>query len=194
MAKVNLPLMSVSASGKIAKSLVYFNWKGLDVVRSYVIPSNPQTTSQMTQRGYFSDAVDLFHTTSFTDLDRSALNLAATASKIVMSGFNWFMQHVVVAFRAGFSFHPLYQCSISSITKNSATVTIKCSIDKTAKLYWGTSKNFLPNVVTGNYASNTWTFSLSSLPSDTYIYFYVKNTATGEGGISGVYYFKTLAS
>ena len=194
MAKVNLPLMSASASGKIAKSLVYFNWKGIDVVRSYVIPSNPKTTSQMVQRGYFSNSVDLFHNTSFTDLDRSAFNLAATASKIVMSGFNWFMQQVVHAYRAGKSFNPLYQCSISNITKNSATVTIKCSSDKTAKLYWGTSKNFLPNLISGSYVSNTWTFSLSSLPSDTYIYFYVKNTATGEGGISGVYYFKTLAS
>ena len=194
MAKVNLPLMSASASGKIAKSLVYFNWKGLDVVRSYVIPSNPRTTSQLTQRGYFSDAVDMFHDTSFTDLDRSAFNLAATASKIVMSGFNWFMQQVVDALRAANTFHPLYQCSMSNITKNSATVTIKCGVDKTAKLYWGTSKNFLPNVVSGTFSNYTWTFSLSSLPSDSYIYFYVKNTATGESGISGVYYFKTLAS
>jgi len=53
MAKVKMPLMSASASGKIANSLVYFTWKGLDVVRSYVVPSNPNTTSQQTQRVTF---------------------------------------------------------------------------------------------------------------------------------------------
>jgi len=41
MAKVNAPLFSFNASGKLANSLVYFAWKGLDVVRSYIVPANP---------------------------------------------------------------------------------------------------------------------------------------------------------
>lgn len=61
MAKVNAPLFSFNASGKLAKSLVYFGWKGLDAVRSYVIPANPNTASQQTQRGYFTAAVDKIH-------------------------------------------------------------------------------------------------------------------------------------
>lgn len=50
MAKVTGPLFSVSASGKIANSMVYFGWKGINVVRQWVIPSNPQSAGQGDQR------------------------------------------------------------------------------------------------------------------------------------------------
>src|SRR3989304_5419175 len=43
MAKLKAPLLSFGASGKLADTLVYFPWKGLAVVRSYVIPANPNT-------------------------------------------------------------------------------------------------------------------------------------------------------
>lgn len=61
MAKVNAPLFSFNAAGKIANALVYFGWKGIDVVRSYVVPANPRTTAQTTQRGYLGDVVDKIH-------------------------------------------------------------------------------------------------------------------------------------
>lgn len=192
MAKVTMPLMSVDASGKIAKTLVFFKWKGLDVVRSYAVPSNPRTTKQTIQRGYFTQAVDLFHSVNFNDNDRSAFNLAALNSKMNMSGFNWFVRKVVNNLVAGNSFTTLYNCNVSNITSSGATVTIKCNSDKTAKLYWGTSKTFMPNQVNGTFSNNTWTFTLSGLPSGSYIYFYVMNTASGEGGITGIYYFRTL--
>jgi len=50
MAKVTGPLFSVSASGKIADSMVFFGWKGVNVVRGFVIPSNPQSAGQGDQR------------------------------------------------------------------------------------------------------------------------------------------------
>jgi hypothetical protein len=61
MAKLNAPLFSFNARGKLANSLVYFGWKGLDVVRSYVIPANPKTAAQVTQRGYLTEAVAKIH-------------------------------------------------------------------------------------------------------------------------------------
>jgi hypothetical protein len=61
MAIVNAPLFSFNAAGKIAKALVYFGWKGLDVVRSYVIPANPKSAAQVIQRGYLHEAVDKIH-------------------------------------------------------------------------------------------------------------------------------------
>lgn len=194
MAKLKMPLMSQSASGKLGDSLVFFNWKGLDVVRSYVIPANPKTASQTTQRGYFTSAVQLFHNTSFTDADRSAMNLAASAMKLVASGFNWFIKHVVEAKVAGDTFNPLYNCLISDVASTTATVEIDCGADKTAKLYWGTSKTFMPNEEEGTFVSPTWTFSLTGLPSNSYIYFYVKNTGADEQGKSGIYFFKTLSA
>lgn len=62
MAKLKGPLFSLSAEGAIAKTLVYFGWKGLKVVRSYVVPANPQTAAQTTQRGYLTAAVAMIHT------------------------------------------------------------------------------------------------------------------------------------
>jgi len=111
-----------------------------------------------------------------------------------MSGFNWFIKKVVEALKLGNTFNPLYNADISSITKNSATVKIDCDSSKTAKLYWGTTKTFLPNEVSGTYGTGTWQFSLTDLPSNSLIYFKVKNTAEDESGITGIYYFKTLVS
>ena len=61
MAKLRGPLFSLSATGAIAKTLVYFGWKGLKVARQYVVPANPQTSAQTTQRGYLTEAVAKIH-------------------------------------------------------------------------------------------------------------------------------------
>lgn len=50
MAKVTGPLYSMSASGKLADAMVYFGWKGINVVRGWVKPSNPQSAAQGNQR------------------------------------------------------------------------------------------------------------------------------------------------
>lgn len=50
MAKTTGPLFSVSASGKLANSVVYFTWKGVNVVRQWLKPANPQVAAQGDQR------------------------------------------------------------------------------------------------------------------------------------------------
>ena len=50
MAKLLGPLHSDGASGKIANAMVFFPWKGLSVVRRYIIPHNPKSTDQTTVR------------------------------------------------------------------------------------------------------------------------------------------------
>ena len=50
MAKVTGPLFSVGARGKFAGALVYSFWKGINVVREYVIPANPQSEDQGDRR------------------------------------------------------------------------------------------------------------------------------------------------
>lgn len=50
MAITTGPLFSVSASGKLADSLVYFAWKGVNVVRQWVIPTNKMSVGQGDQR------------------------------------------------------------------------------------------------------------------------------------------------
>ena len=46
MAKVTGPLMSMTATGKLADTIVFFSWKGISVVRQWLIPSNPQSAGQ----------------------------------------------------------------------------------------------------------------------------------------------------
>ncbi len=46
MAKVDGPLMSIEARGKIADALVYFPWKGRHVVRQWLKPTQPHSTKQ----------------------------------------------------------------------------------------------------------------------------------------------------
>jgi hypothetical protein len=50
MAKVTGPLYSMSASGKLADAMVYFGWKGVNVVRGWVKPANPMSAAQGDQR------------------------------------------------------------------------------------------------------------------------------------------------
>lgn len=45
-AKVTGPLHSDGASGQIGKSIVFFGWKGLNVVRKWLVPANPKTGAQ----------------------------------------------------------------------------------------------------------------------------------------------------
>lgn len=46
MAKVISPLFSFEASGKIADAMVFFTWKGRNVVRKWTIPTNPMSGDQ----------------------------------------------------------------------------------------------------------------------------------------------------
>jgi hypothetical protein len=53
LAKVDGPLLSIGARGKIADVLVFFPWKGRNVVRQWLLPTQPQSTLQ----GYVRVAV-----------------------------------------------------------------------------------------------------------------------------------------
>ena len=61
MAKLRLPILSLEARGAIGKSIVFFPWKGINAARKYVVPSNPKTTAQNTQRGYVTTVVARIH-------------------------------------------------------------------------------------------------------------------------------------
>ena len=94
MAILKAPLFSFGASGKLADALVFFNWKGLDVVRKYVVPSNPNTALQTTQRGYVTAGVAMIHTaqarvaSALNSDDQVANSALATAKGKIMTWFN----------------------------------------------------------------------------------------------------------
>lgn len=54
MAKVTGPLFSVSASGKVADSIVFFGLKGQNVVRQWLKPANKMSSGQGNNRTYLA--------------------------------------------------------------------------------------------------------------------------------------------
>src|SRR3989304_5679155 len=95
MAKLKAPLLSFGASGKLADTLVYFPWKGLAVVRSYVIPANPNSAGQQTQRGILTESVASWHALGLDDDDVTAWNRHAASRPTPQSGFNAFVKDFV---------------------------------------------------------------------------------------------------
>lgn len=87
MARVWAPLFGLDARGQLGKAIVYTMWKGINVVRRYIIPHNPKTADQVTQRGYFSDAVENWQ--GFESGTKDNWDADAIAKGKVMSGFNW---------------------------------------------------------------------------------------------------------
>jgi len=95
MAKTTAPLLSLGASGKIGDTLVAMTWKGLNTMRQWVKPANPQSAAQVTQRGLMADVVAAFRNYFTSTVERSAWNRSATASGESMSGFNIFTRNAV---------------------------------------------------------------------------------------------------
>lgn len=54
MAKTTAPILSLGASGTIAKTMVYSTWRGIPYVRRHLIPSNPNTVGQQATRNVFT--------------------------------------------------------------------------------------------------------------------------------------------
>ena len=58
MAKTTGPLLSLGASGSLAKTIVFSKWKGRLYARRHVIPANPQSVAQTLTRDIFAAASD----------------------------------------------------------------------------------------------------------------------------------------
>src|SRR4051812_13108228 len=60
MAKLTGALLSFGARGQIGKTLVVSKWKGIPYARQHVVPANPRTTAQQTNRRIFAFLRELF--------------------------------------------------------------------------------------------------------------------------------------
>ncbi len=87
MAKTTGPLMSLDASGTVAKTLVFSKWKGRNYVRQWVIPSNPQSLGQTIVRANFAGLVALYQ----ANVALIQTNFGVRAAQLNISAFNAFM-------------------------------------------------------------------------------------------------------
>jgi len=160
MAKLKGPLFSLGASGKLADTLVFFPWKGLNVAREYIIPSNPKTALQTTQRGYLTDAVALVHTAEadatnpLASIDQVAYSNLASAQGKIMTWFNMACKLYLDVIRAANT--PCVYCDMTFTDLSKAALDIIAYLTEetpsdlaACHFYIGTSKTNLIHSVIG---------------------------------------------
>ncbi|MBA7573111.1 hypothetical protein ES708_14906 [subsurface metagenome] len=197
MAKLKGPLFSLGASQQLGKALVFFPWKGLNVVREYVIPSNPRTAGQTTQRGYLTTMVDLVHawqaatTHPLTALDIRALALLASVVQTATTWFNQAVKDGINQLVAG-KREALFTSAV--ITPGTDKLDVKIwnlGIAPTAGKWWyGTSRSALVHSVASTHVGGSSAASITGLVTGTKYFVQFKPTlpATILGTRSGIYY------
>lgn len=164
MSKVTAPFFGFHARNQINKALVYFVWKGINCVRTWVIPANPKTAGQIAQRGNFTALVELWHGGLFTARDVGSWNRAATTVKFrPQSGFNRFLGIFRSIFYKGFAgIHLSLATDVSTAHATWRTSMVADSYVGTnicTKL-WGTKPTSLIYTDAPIYALGVWTSSV----------------------------------
>lgn len=188
MAKVTAPLFGFSASGKIADSLVFMKWKGIATVRKFLIPANPKTAAQTTQRNRLAAAVAAWHTVALTVLDQTAWNVLATLAAKPLSGFNKFVKEFLRIDIAGDTWELLTVGSAVAGGAGELDVQIDSGDGTTVVVAkYGTKKTLLLTEENLTYLTGTWSVTISGL--DTGVKYYVQfiQVTAGIEGISGIY-------
>jgi len=201
MGVLKAPLFSFAASGKLADSLVFMKWKGLNTVRKYVIPTNPNSTAQVTQRvTRFTAGVTKWHTFTLSALDLSAWSLLASTciSKVhksvvgCLSNFNAFMRYFVDAIIAdsASAWNEISHVVSENTFAGRVHVTCtKCTDADALKAYFGTSKTYMPTEVSPGvgHVDNSNVFNHDGCVIGQKYYFYIKATAANQHARTGIY-------
>lgn len=197
MAILKGPLFSLGATQQLGKTLVFFGWKGLNVVREYVVPSNPKTSGQTTQRGYLSEVVDYIHSAQAdaAPLDETDTRAYALWASVVQAATTWFNQVVrnyldqKVAGKNG------------QVFRNGKTTPGAGKLDveiwshvapavSTGNFWIGTSKTALIRSVAAVVASHKYSQAITGLTTGVKYYWQFRpaTPAAALGQMSGIYY------
>jgi len=197
MAKLKAPLMSFGASGKIADALVYFNWKGINVVREYVIPANPKTDPQTIQRGYLTTMVDKVHSTQasethpLTSVDVSAYALWASVVQAATTWFNQICRNGIDQLIDGLR-ECIFSGGVTTPAADQLTVEVwSLGIAPTAGKFWyGTTKTALIRSIDSTPVGGSNAAIISGLTSGVKYFWQFRPTAPASivGAKSGIYY------
>jgi len=190
VAKLKAPLFSFGASGQLAKALVYFPWKGIPVVRQYVVPANPQSDDQVVQRGHMTAAVAEFHAAKYTDADMVAWSRLAGIGAKTMTGFNRMVQAYVKERMLCNTWERLFNAHNFGVSDTTLTVDVeKAAGGNAPTLHYGTRKTHFPNTeVMGNVGGDIWRADLINLTAKTLYYCYVDvGTSAADYARTGIY-------
>jgi len=196
MAKLKAPLLSFGASGAIAKSVVYFPWKGVNAARQYVVPANPRSDPQQTQRGYLTAATNNWHANASTDAARIAWNRYAGVLAAIMTGFNAACKTFIAQSIAEAPLRVNSDVQTSLPTANGFTIPLENSTKtRTIQARIGTSKTHFPTTVPlVDDDDDTYSLAWDGGAPNTLYYFYLEVQLTAVWyRISGIYQQKSGA-
>ena len=197
MAKLKAPLFSLGASGQIGKALVYFPWKGLNVVREHVIPSNPKTSGQNTQRGYMATVVAAIHAyqalaaNPLSPADIQAYSLWASVVQPATTWFNQMVKNLVNQLVAGLSAE-----AVTDGTSTPGAGQLLLSVFDTdgnmttGDFWYGTSKTALIYSESATLLTGEFTATPTGLTAGLKYFWQFRPTAPASsiGANSGIYY------
>ena len=188
MAKVAGPLLSLSASGKFANTLVASVWKGIPYMRQYVVPANPQTAAQVAHRALFTAGVSFWQTLKAVAVMKTAWGVEALVSPDTQSGFNVFMQNYLQMVKedAAASFAVLFEDTAGVPSWTMKNADDEATGDEAGDfLIWrGTTKSNLAYIETKAIVAGVITGTIAPL-AGTYFWKIVKdNGATPAVDIS----------
>ncbi len=151
--------MSLGAAGQLGKTLVFFAWKGLNVVREYVVPSNPKTALQQAQRAHMTAAVAGIHTAQsdatnpLVSIDQVAYAALATVRGVIMTWFNMAVKLWMDVEVAGNT--PCVYSDMTFTTKTAAAIDLELYLNEetgstlaAGKFFFGSTKTNLINAKT----------------------------------------------
>lgn len=197
MAKLKGPLFSLGASQQLGKALVFFGWKGLNVVREYVVPSNPRTAPQTTQRGWMTQAVAGIHfaqTTATFPLDETDTSAYALWGSIFATPRTWFNQAVKnwidqrVASKAPIAYGG--GATTPGASSLAVEVYANANLPTAGAFHYGTSKTALINTQAATCVGRKMSATIAGLTTGTKYYWQFRPTtpASMAGSYSGIYY------
>ncbi|MBA7538534.1 hypothetical protein ES705_37832 [subsurface metagenome] len=199
MAKLKAPLLSLGASGAIGKTIVYFGWKGLDCAREYVVPSNPKTEPQNTQRGYVIAAVAAIHdaqvavASPLIEVDKSAYALYGTTFPTPRTWFNQVIQRWLLAEVNG-EVAAIYAAgAFEDVGAGATTITIfnHQTADQAGFMVCGTSKTAMLKAVAADGVASEQIGVFTGLTKGVKYFFQFRPTKVSDDKYvarSGIYY------
>lgn len=185
MAKVVSPLMGIRASGQLGKTLVYFPWKGINCVRSHVVPANPNTAGQQGARTKLINAVDAYHVAGLTATDIDGWRRFAGISAKPMTYFNRFVKAHIDAINNAETWVSMNTDITDSTVAGQIDFSIDAATGKSLSVRWGTSESYMPNSNALAEDAGTYEYSAESQTEGAIIYYQFYQTG-GTHVVSGI--------
>ena len=190
MAVLKAPLFSFGASGSLAKALVYGVWKGVNVVRSHVVPANPNTTLQAAQRTLMTDAVAEWHGVRYIAADIAAWNRLANLLAKAMSGFNRMVREFINEEVAGGTWERIEFALVFGLGADTFSVrAYKAAAGNAPIIRYGTTPtNLAGNVTMTDEGGGIWEGVIAGLVTDTLYYYTIEvGTPGNDWGRIGIH-------